>query len=118
MTTGNTEMVLVAVKTPMMPRATTTLLPGRLTLIQSLEELRKIPPKDANATRILQQLEREMSGGAYDFLAVTPTGEVVTAPPSTTLEEITVPREVRTSRGLEMIPTAAFEIQAYAPVGQ
>lgn len=112
------EIVLVAVKTPMMRCATTALLPGRLTLIQSLEEIRKVPPKNTDATRVLQQLQREMSGGAYDFLVVTPTGEIVKALSSTTLEEITVPREIRTSRGLEKIPTAAFEIQAYARVGQ
>lgn len=111
------DLILTAVKTPMMPRPTTALLPKDLSLAQSLAELCKIPPKDANATRVLQQLEREISGGKYDFLAVTRTGEIVKVQPTTSLQEIAVPREVRTARGLEEIPTAAFEVQAYAPVG-
>jgi 1-deoxy-D-xylulose 5-phosphate reductoisomerase len=112
----NDDMVLTAVKTPLMQRATSALLPGRLTVNQALQELQKIPPKDSHARGVLQQLERETSG-TFDFLVVTQTGEVCKAEPSTTLQEITVPREIRTPRGLETVPTAAFEVQAYAPVG-
>ena len=115
--TTDDELVLTAVKTPMMPRPTTRLLPGDLTLVQSLAELRNIPPKDANAARVLQQLERETSSGKYDFLVVTRTGQIIKAKPRTPLRDIAVPREVHTSRGLEEVSIAAFEVQAYAPVG-
>jgi hypothetical protein len=89
----------------------------RLTVAQSLRELRKIPPKDANARRILEQLDRE-TASQHDFLTLNNHGEVVKIDPErTTLQEIAVPREVRTEKGVEIVPTAAFEIQAYAPVG-
>lgn len=117
MTPKSDEMVLVAVKTPLMPQATTALLPGGLTLAQALDELRRTPPKDSNGARVLQQLERETLGRAFDFLALKPTGQVAKVEPSTTLREIAVPREIRTPQGLETIPAAAFEVQAYAPVG-
>jgi hypothetical protein len=113
----NDEMVLVAVKTPLMPRATSALLSGRLTLLQSLERLRALPPQDATATRVLQQLDRETSG-PHDYLAVKDTGEVVKVDPrTTTLSDIAAPRGVHTGRGPEAVPTAAYEVQAYAPVG-
>jgi hypothetical protein len=100
-----------------MARATSAVLPGRLTVAQSLGEVRKIPPKDATARRVLQQIERETSG-VHDFLALSRTGELVKIDPQkTTLDEIAVPREVRTTTGVEVIPTAAYEVQAYAPVG-
>jgi hypothetical protein len=117
MSKKNEEMVMVAVKTPLMPRATTAYLSGRLTMAQSLEQLRKVPPKDATATRVLQQLARETSG-PHDYLVVNRAGEVVKVDPhKTTLLEVAVPREVKTNRGVETVPTAAFEVQAYAPVG-
>jgi hypothetical protein len=110
-------MVVVAVKTPLMARATSVLLPGGLTVAQSLGEVRKIPPKDAAARRVLQQIDRETSG-VHDFLAVTRTGELVKIDPKkTTLDEIAIPREVKTTQGVEIQPTAAYEVQAYAPVG-
>lgn len=111
------EMVLVAAKSPMMLRPFTALLPGELSLTQSLKELQKIPPKDAEAARVLQQLDREISGGKYDFLVVMPNGQISKLSPTTALRDIAVPREIRTARGLEKLPTAAFEVQAYAPVG-
>jgi hypothetical protein len=116
MSAKNGKKVLAMIKTPMMPRPTTALLPAELTLAESLRELRKMPPKDANAARVLEQLERETSS-THDFLAVMHTGEVEKVAPERTLEEIAVPREVRTSRGIEKMPTAAYEVQAYAPVG-
>jgi hypothetical protein len=117
MSTKNGNQVLVALKTPLMPQATTLLLSGRLTLAESFQALRQIPPKDANATRVLQQLERETSG-PHDFLALTRTGEIEKVDPrKVTLEEIAIPREVRTAHGIEKIPTAAYEVQAYTPVG-
>jgi hypothetical protein len=110
-------MVVVAVKTPMMPRPTTARMPGRLTAAQALEALRKIPPKDATATRVLQQLARE-TAGQHDFLVVTTTGQTVKIDPHhATIEELAVPREIRVSDGMETVPIAAFEVQAYAPVG-
>jgi hypothetical protein len=111
------EKVLVAVKTPMMPRPMTAYLDGRLTLAQSLRELQKLPPKDAGALRVVQQIARETSG-AHDYLIVTRVGEMSKADPEkTVLEEVAIPREIRTSRGVESVPTVAFEVQAYAPVG-
>ena len=111
------EQVLLAIKTPMMPRATTVLLPGVLTLQQALDALRKMTPKDDIARSVLRQLERETSGSAYEFLVVTKTGEVDKTSPSKILRDVATPREIRTPRGLETIPIAAVEVQAYAPVG-
>ena len=117
-TQAATDTVVVAVKTPLMPRPTTVRMSGGLTVAQSLRELRKLPPKDAAARRVLQQLDSETSG-PHDFLALTPTGEAARVDPDkTTLKEIAVPREVRTERGIETVPTAAYEVQAYAPVGR
>jgi hypothetical protein len=115
--TQEEDLVVVAVKTPLMPKATSARLSGRLTMRETLDALRKVPVRDAGSRRVLQQLEREVSG-AHDYLVLTESGEVVKADPQkTTLKDIAVPREVRTPKGLEKIPTAAFEVQAYAPVG-
>jgi hypothetical protein len=111
------ERVLLAIKTPMLPTATSAFLPGALTLAQALTAFRKMQPKDENARRVLQQLERETSASAYDFVVVTAAGEAEKASPSKLLREIAAPREIRTARGLEVIPVAAVEVQAYAPVG-
>jgi hypothetical protein len=109
--------VMVAYKTPMTPRPSTAYLPSRLTLRQTLGEVRRIPPKAEADRRLIQQLERE-TAGPHDFLAVGPQGELTKVDPEkTTLGDIAVPREVRTPRGTEKLPTAAFEVQAYAPVG-
>lgn len=111
------DMVVVAVKTPLMPRATSARLNGNLTVAESVAELRKTPARDASTRRVLQQLEREMSG-PHDYLVLNESGEVVKADPQkTTLRDIAVPREVETMEGAETVPTAAFEVQAYAPVG-
>jgi hypothetical protein len=110
--------VLVAFKTPMTPRPSTAYLRGNLSLRQSVEELRRMPPKDEAARRLIQQLERETSG-PHDFLVLGSQGELTKVDPERTkLGDIAVPREVRTPRGTEKVPTAAFEVQAYAPVGR
>jgi len=109
--------VVVAVKTPTMARATTVLLPRELTLAQALAEIRSTAPRDVNAARVLQQLALETSAETFDFLVVTETGEITTVTPATTLQEIAVPREVWTPAGPKVVATAAFEVQAYAPVG-
>ncbi len=111
------EIALVAVKTPMMPRPTTAMLPVALTVEQALAQIRSIPPKDANARRVLQQLELETSR-SFNFLAIGESGEINEVKGSTALHKISFLREVRTERGLEKIPTVAFEVQAYAPVGK
>ena len=117
MAKNNDETVMVAVRPPMMPRGTSAPMPGHLTAAQAIAELRRIPPKDASAARVLDQLGREM-GGPHDFFDVSKGGEGVKINPhKTTLHELAVPREVRTSRGLEKMPVAAFEVQAYAAVG-
>jgi hypothetical protein len=117
MTNTRDEMVVVAVKTPLMPRATSLLMDGRMTLRQSVDRLRRTPPKDQAAAEVIQQLDRE-AAGAHDYLVVTKTGEVRKADPDgTTLVEVAVPREVRTAQGVKTVPTAAIELQAYAPVG-
>jgi hypothetical protein len=114
--TTNTS-VLVAYKTPMTPRPSTAYLPSTLTLRQTLGELRRIPPKGEADRRLIQQLDRETSG-PHDFLVVGRQGELTKVDPErTTLGAIAIPREVRTPRGTEKLPTAAFEVQAYAPVG-
>jgi hypothetical protein len=108
--------VLVAVKTPLMPKPTTSRMPGQLNLRQSVEHLTKERPKDAHAARVVQQLAREMSD-VHHFLAVRPTGVEKVDPEKTTLDQIAVPREVRTNRGLDHVRVAAFEVQSYAKVG-
>ena len=113
---GDDESVIVAAKTPLMPRPTTARMSGRLSLKQAVEQLQRETPKDANAARVLQQLTREMSD-VHHFLAVTRTGVVKVDPQRTTLDEIAVPREVRTPHGIDEVRVAAFEIQAYAKVG-
>jgi hypothetical protein len=110
--------VLVAIKTPMMPSATTAFLPESLSLKQVVDAFRKMQPKDDNARRVLNQLERETSASAFDFVVVSPTGAGEKAAPSKLLREIAVPTQIRTARGLELIPVAAVEVQAYAPVGR
>ena len=111
------ELVVVAVKTPLMPRASSVAMEGGLTIRQSVERFRQTPPKDRTAADVVQQLARE-TGGAHDFLVLTPNGELVKADPdAVTLLEVAVPREVRTPRGVETVPTVAIEVQAYAPVG-
>jgi hypothetical protein len=85
--------------------------------MQAVAALRKMQPKDENARRVLQQVERETSASAYDFVVVNAVGEAEKAAPSRLLQEIAAPREIRTPRGLEVIKVAAVEVQAYAPVG-
>lgn len=107
--------VVVAVKTPLMPKPTTARLPGRLNLRQAIEQLQREMPKDAHAARVLQQLAREMTE-VHNFLAVRPTG-IEKVDPQTTLDQIAVPREIRTHEGLEVVRVAAYEVQSYAKVG-
>jgi hypothetical protein len=114
---GADSSIPVAFKSPMSPRALTASLDRRLTLNQAVRELRKLPPTDTADHRLVLQLEREMSG-PHDFLALGLTGELTKVDPdTTTLSDISVPREVRTARGVETTPIAGCEIQAYAPVG-
>lgn len=109
--------IVINVKSPGMPRGTSARMLDSLTAAQAVAELRRTPPKDANGARVLQQLEREMSV-QHDFLVVTSRGAIAKIDPQkTTLRELAVPRELRTSRGLEIVPVVAFEVQAYAPVG-
>jgi hypothetical protein len=115
-TQDHEDLVMLAVKTPMMPRATTTMLPRRLTVAQAICEVRRTRPRDANATRVVQQLEREMTG-TFDYLALNPSGGITKVAPSTTLDSIAVPREVRTPSGPKTVPIVGIEVQSYAPVG-
>jgi hypothetical protein len=115
--TKEEDLVMVAVKTPLMPRALSARMSGRLTMAETLAELHKTPDRDANSRRVKQQLERETSS-THDYLVFTEAGEVIKKDPQkTTLRDIAIEREVKTPRGIETIPTAAFEVQAYAPVG-
>ena len=111
------DKVLVGLKTPLMAHGLTALLPGRLTLADALGQIRQTAPKDPATAEVLQQLEMETSGGAYHFLTVSRNGELVRSAPSTALEEIAVPREIKTARGIEVMPAAAVEVQSYARVG-
>lgn len=112
---GDDGTVVVAVKTPLMPKPTTARLPGRLSLRQAIEQLQREMPKDAHAARVLQQLAREMTE-VHNFLAVRPTG-IEKVDPQTTLDQIAVPREIRTHGGIEVVRVAAYEVQSYAKVG-
>jgi hypothetical protein len=107
--------VVVAVKTPLMPKPTTARLPGRLSVRQAVEQLQREKPKDAQAARILQQLAREMTD-VHHFLAVRSAG-IEKVDPGTTLDQIALPREIRSNDGIEVVRVAAFEVQSYAKVG-
>ena len=112
------DQILVALKTPLMPRAATFILSANLTLAQSLAAILEVPPKDETARRVLQQVKRETSDGTpYSFLAVEESGQIFKADPETCLMDITVNKEIRTARGLEAVSVAAFEVQSYARVG-
>jgi len=117
-TIESTDKVLVGLKTPLMARGITALLPGRLTLDETVREIRQTPAKDPATAEVLQQLEIETSGGAYHFLTVGGNGELVRSEPTTVLREVAVPREIKTSRGVETMPAAAVEVQSYARVGE
>ena len=69
------DTVVVAVKTPLMPKPTTARLPARLNLRQAVEQLQRETPKDAHAARVLQQLRNEMSE-VHHYLAVRPNGSL------------------------------------------
>ncbi|MCA9063848.1 MAG: hypothetical protein KDA96_12335 [Planctomycetaceae bacterium] len=106
----------MAVKTPMMPRSTSIRLPAGLSLRESVNQLTKESPKDANAKRIIQQLIRE-TASVHHFLVIRPEGMTQVDPDNITLDDIAVPREVRTERGIDVVRIAAIEIQQYARVG-
>ena len=115
--TVDVDMVVTLVKTPMTMRPTTALLPAGLTVSQAVAEIRKMPATEENAMRVVRNLEREMAGGSFDYLVLSPNGQVARIAPSTRLEEIAVDKEIRTPLGLERRPVASFEVQAYAKVG-
>jgi hypothetical protein len=113
----NDDTVIMSLKTPMMPRPTTARLPGRLNLRASVQQFTKETPKDAHASRMIQQLLREMSN-VHHFLVVRPgSGIEQVDPDSTTLEAIAVPREIRKEGGFDYVRVASVEIQQYAKVG-
>ncbi len=117
-TAGSDGQVLLAVKTPLMPRPVTAVVSGEATLEESVRAITGGPsPTDDDVRRVIEQLEREMSASAYHYLVVSPSGTVTNTPRTTALREIASPREVRTSKGLKSIPMVAVEVQAYAPVG-
>ena len=88
-----------------------------LTLRQSLDELRRLPPKDEDGRRLIQQLARETSG-PHDFLVLDQRGGLKKVNPDrTTLGDIAVPREVRTRAASRRCPRRRSRSRAYAPVG-
>ena len=113
---GHDNTVIMSVKTPMMPRPTTVRLPGGLNLRASVQQITKEAPKDTHASRVIQQLLREMSD-VHHFLVVRHSGIEQVDPEKTTLDEIAIPKEVRTEHGLDLVRIASVEIQAYARVG-
>lgn len=110
------SQVLVAAKTPLMPRPVMARMSSRLKLIEAVEQFKATAPADDPSARVIQQLAREMTA-VHHFLAVQPSGLERVDPRKTTLAEIAVPREVKTLKGIEEIPIAAFEIQSYSRVG-
>lgn len=111
------DQVLVGMRTSFMRHGLTALLPGRFTLDETLKHIRQTPAKDPDTAEVLQQLEVETSGGEYHFLTAGRNGESKRAAPSTRLHEIATPREIKTARGVEVMPAAAVEVQGYARVG-
>ena len=110
-------LVLVSVKTPLMPSAAQATLPEGLTASQALAEFRQMTPRDPNALRVVRQLARELAG-AHEVLAVAEGGQSTRIDPEkTTLKDIAVDKEIRSERGTERIRAAALEAQGYAAVG-
>lgn len=115
--TTTSGKILVGIKTPFMPRSLAASLQGHETVSNTLVQVLQTPPKDPASAEVLQQLALETSGGDFHFLTINKHGEAVRIEPSTQLHEIAVPREIRTARGIEMMPTVAIEVQSYAKVG-
>lgn len=111
------DTIIVSVKTPMMPSPTRAHLPARLNLRSSVQQITRETPKDAHASRVIQQLIREMSD-VHHFLVVTPSGIEPVDPEKTTLDDIAIPKEIRTDHGLDLVRMASIEVQAYARVGK
>lgn len=116
---GNSDAeILLAAKSPLMRRPVTAFVPGDLPLARAVDSLRERTPADAvEARRALDQIDRERSAATCHFLVVSPAGHVTVTSPETTLRDIAVARELRTSTGPKPVGVVAVEIQAYAPVG-
>jgi hypothetical protein len=109
--------VALALKTPMAPRAILASLDRKKTLAEAVRELRQMLPASAGDCRLLEQLGREVTG-PHEYLAIGALGELNRVDPErTTLGEISMPRKVRTPRGVETTEIAGLEVQAYAAVG-
>jgi len=113
---NNNDQVILGMRTSRQPRGFTAVLPGHLTLQQSLTEIGRSAPKDPETTRILQQIADETSVD-FNFLVVGPNGSLKPASPGTRIREVALPREIRTKRGVEILPAAGVELQSYAKVG-
>jgi hypothetical protein len=117
MSKKNDGVVLVSVKTPLMPSTAHAPLPEHLTAAQALAEFRQMTPRDPSALRVVRQLARE-TAGAHEVLAVGAGGHTTKIDPNkTTLKDIAVDKEVHSEHGTERIRAAALEAQGYAAVG-
>ena len=108
--------ILVADKTPLMPKPVMISVPSRFTLRQAAKHLQATQTDDPARKRIALQVARETST-RHSYLATGPGGLKTVDPDKTTVAEIAVPREIRTPSGIEIVPASGFEIQSYAPVG-
>lgn len=118
---SDTPTTLVAAKAPLSRGSMVADLDSRLTLPQALQELRRftLSEGDPDTLLVLQQVVREQSA-QHSYLAIGPKGELsrVDDPSRTTVAEIARSRAVRTpDGGVDTVQIAAFEVQAYAPVG-
>lgn len=110
-------MVMVSVKTPMTRRAVATMMPSELTVEECVRTLCRTPPKDGPGRHLVELLEQETAGSGCTYFSVSPSGEVAPVEGRTTLAEVAAPMEIRTPRGIERMPAASLEVQAYAKVG-
>jgi hypothetical protein len=108
--------VLTVTKPAMSNSTVAAMLEPQLTVKEATQQMLTREPK-ADAERQLQQQLRRELGGPHDFLAIGPGGTIRKVAPTTTLLEIAVPREIKTTNGWEELPVAAYEVQAYMAVG-
>lgn len=112
-------MIWTAIKTPLMPKAVMVLVPGRFSLREAAKHLVSMQTDDPAVRRMALQVQRETKARHTFLVPRGARGLEAVNPDETSISQVAVPREIRTLSGnVEIIPTAAFEVQAYAPVGR
>ena len=114
--TSDNGLIMTQVKPAMMIRPAEKWLPASET-VASAVQLFINAPEGPVGHEIAAQLRLEMTD-KFEYLAVNSAGESEKVEGTTKLGAIAVPKEIRTPRGLELVPTARIKVQAYMPVGR